>query len=236
MKLVALMALLGVALSAQEFGYVNDNDVRLRDAAGQSSSIIAKLSIGQKVEIVEVGEADNIGGVEDNWLRINTPGVIGKPNKTGWMWGGYISREFQVKRWADLSIVTKSGSFFRYQDTREQIEKVLGLPIQEDKIFESGKFSSTSSKVVQIEVKYDGLVLRYSANDNRLEEFQITGSGFSIINGLKLGIPRSSIEEKAVLSEIGSYYYIEIFDGYPGLFIHFSGKNTIDHIILSSSI
>ena len=54
------------------------------------------MSAGTKVKILELGKAENIGGIKSNWVKVEVisgrdrDGKDIKKKTTGWCYGGYL--------------------------------------------------------------------------------------------------------------------------------------------------
>jgi hypothetical protein len=63
--------------------------VNLRDQPGTHGQVMTQLPVGQLLEILAVGEKDNINGLDFPWLQIRT--AVEDESLTGWLWSGLVS-------------------------------------------------------------------------------------------------------------------------------------------------
>ena len=74
---------------------VSEN-LKLRSGEATTSEVITVMSAGTKVKILELGKAENIDGINSNWVKVEV--IAGKDrdgNKlkvglSGWCYGGYL--------------------------------------------------------------------------------------------------------------------------------------------------
>ena len=72
-------------------------NLKLRSGEATSSNVITVMSAGTKVKILELGKAENIDGINSNWVKVEVQADAkdrdGKPIKKGtigWCYGGYL--------------------------------------------------------------------------------------------------------------------------------------------------
>lgn len=77
--------------------YKNNCNLKLRSAENPSTGVIAIMASGTNVKILELGEIENINGIENYWVKVEVlPGAKdsrGKPIQSGtvgWCYGGYL--------------------------------------------------------------------------------------------------------------------------------------------------
>ena len=72
-------------------------NLKLCSGEATSTDILTVMSEGSKVQILEIGKSDIIGGVKSNWVKVKiqkgsrTPeGYLIRPGLIGWCFGGYL--------------------------------------------------------------------------------------------------------------------------------------------------
>ena len=72
-------------------------NLKLRSEEATSSEVLTVMSEGAKVQILEIGKSDIIGGIKSNWVKVKiqkgsrTPeGHLIRPGLIGWCYGGYL--------------------------------------------------------------------------------------------------------------------------------------------------
>ena len=71
-------------------------NLKLRSGEDTSTQVLAVMSAGAKVRILELGKAETIDGIPSNWVKVEIiSGNDGNGNKlksgmTGWCYGGYL--------------------------------------------------------------------------------------------------------------------------------------------------
>ena len=75
---------------------VSEN-LKLRSGEATTSEVITVMSAGTKVKILELGKAENIDGINSNWVKVEVQsGAKDRDGKTirtgtvGWCYGGYL--------------------------------------------------------------------------------------------------------------------------------------------------
>ena len=75
---------------------VSEN-LKLRSAEATTSEVLTVMSAGTKVKILELGKAENIDGINSNWVKVEVQsGAKDRDGKTirtgtvGWCYGGYL--------------------------------------------------------------------------------------------------------------------------------------------------
>ncbi len=75
---------------------VSEN-LKLRSAEATTSEVITVMSAGTKVKILELGKAENIDGINSNWVKVEVQsGAKDRDGRTiragtvGWCYGGYL--------------------------------------------------------------------------------------------------------------------------------------------------
>ena len=75
---------------------VSEN-LKLRSAEATTSEVLTVMSAGTKVKILELGKAENIDGINSNWVKVEVqPGAKDREGNTisrgtvGWCYGGYL--------------------------------------------------------------------------------------------------------------------------------------------------
>ncbi|MBO5236136.1 MAG: SH3 domain-containing protein [Spirochaetaceae bacterium] len=83
-------------VTKNETMFVSEN-LKLRSAEATTSEIITVMSAGTKVKILELGKAENIDGINSNWVKVEVQSGAkdrdGNPIKAGtigWCYGGYL--------------------------------------------------------------------------------------------------------------------------------------------------
>ena len=84
------------ALSENKTMTVREN-LKLRSGEDTSTQVLAVMSAGAKVRILELGKAETIDGIPSNWVKVEVQqgakDCDGKPIKkgtVGWCFGGYL--------------------------------------------------------------------------------------------------------------------------------------------------
>ena len=75
---------------------VSEN-LKLRSGEATTSEVITVMSAGTKVKILELGKAENIDGINSNWVKVEVlsgakdrDGKLIKTGTIGWCYGGYL--------------------------------------------------------------------------------------------------------------------------------------------------
>ena len=75
---------------------VSEN-LKLRSGEATTSEVITVMSTGTKVKILELGKAENIDGINSNWVKVEVlsgakdrDGKLIKTGTIGWCYGGYL--------------------------------------------------------------------------------------------------------------------------------------------------
>ena len=75
---------------------VSEN-LKLRTAEATTSEVITVMSAGTKVKILELGKAENIDGINSNWVKVEVQsGAKDREERAiragtvGWCYGGYL--------------------------------------------------------------------------------------------------------------------------------------------------
>ena len=75
---------------------VSEN-LKLRSAEATTSDVLTVMSAGSKVNIVELGKAENIDGINSNWVKVEVlsgakdrDGRAIRAGTVGWCYGGYL--------------------------------------------------------------------------------------------------------------------------------------------------
>ena len=76
---------------------VSEN-LKLRSGEATTSEVLTVMSAGTKVKILELGKAENIDGINSNWVKVEVQsGAKDRDGKTirtgtvGWCYGGYLA-------------------------------------------------------------------------------------------------------------------------------------------------
>ena len=84
------------ALSENKTMTVREN-LKLRSGEDTSTQVLAVMSAGAKVRILELGKAEAIDGIPSNWVKVEVQqGAKGRDGKAikagtvGWCFGGYL--------------------------------------------------------------------------------------------------------------------------------------------------
>ena len=71
-------------------------NLKLRSGEDTSTQVLAVMSAGAKVRILELGKAETIDGIPSNWVKVeiisgnDRNGNKLKSGMTGWCYGGYL--------------------------------------------------------------------------------------------------------------------------------------------------
>ena len=75
---------------------VSEN-LKLRSAEATTSEVLTVMSARTKVKILELGKAENIDGINSNWVKVEVQsGAKDRDGRTiragtvGWCYGGYL--------------------------------------------------------------------------------------------------------------------------------------------------
>ena len=84
------------AISENKNMLVSEN-LKLRSGEATTSEVITVMSAGTKVKILELGKAENIDGINSNWVKVEVlsgakdrDGKLIKTETIGWCYGGYL--------------------------------------------------------------------------------------------------------------------------------------------------
>jgi len=102
------------------FGYVN-NDVKARDRAGVSGTVVGMLSFGEKVELlVRTAEKESIDGATAPWYLVRR-----ERGEEGWVFGAYLQGEKPVRiERRDIAL-----------EGKEEAKKEEPVPTRSDKFY-----------------------------------------------------------------------------------------------------
>ena len=72
-------------------------NLKLRSGEDTSTQVLAVMSAGTKVKILELGKAETIDGINSNWVKVevqagakDNEGKDIKKGIVGWCYGGYL--------------------------------------------------------------------------------------------------------------------------------------------------
>ena len=72
-------------------------NLKLRSGEATTSEVITVMQAGTKVKILELGKAENIDGINSNWVKVEVlSGAKDRDGNTiskdtvGWCYGGYL--------------------------------------------------------------------------------------------------------------------------------------------------
>ena len=72
-------------------------NLKLRSGEATSTQVLAVMSAGTKVKILELGKAENIDGINSKWVKVEVQsGAKDRDGRTiragtvGWCYGGYL--------------------------------------------------------------------------------------------------------------------------------------------------
>ena len=72
-------------------------NLKLRAGEAKSTDVLSIMAEGAKVQILEIGKSEIIGGINSNWVKVKvqkgsrTPeGYLIRPGLVGWCYGGYL--------------------------------------------------------------------------------------------------------------------------------------------------
>ena len=91
----SLIFLAGISLVfAEDIRYVTSPDgLRVRSEPNLSSKVINTLYYGEYVIVDKIGKEDTIDGIKANWVRAIFFDDEEAPEKNGWLFGGYLSKD-----------------------------------------------------------------------------------------------------------------------------------------------
>ena len=103
---------------------VSEN-LKLRSGEATTSEVITVMSAGTKVKILELGKAENIDGINSNWVKVEVqPGakdrdgnIISK-DTVGWCYGGYLAETTEVNNFESTD--TKEISDIKIEEEPKQ--------------------------------------------------------------------------------------------------------------------
>ena len=71
--------------------------LKLRSAEAKTSEVLTVMQTGTKVKILELGKAENIDGINSNWVKVEVlsgakdrDGRAIQAGTVGWCYGGYL--------------------------------------------------------------------------------------------------------------------------------------------------
>ena len=75
---------------------VSEN-LKLRSGEATTTQVLTVMQAGTKVKILELGKAENIDGINSNWVKVEVqPGAKDRDGRAiragtiGWCYGGYL--------------------------------------------------------------------------------------------------------------------------------------------------
>jgi hypothetical protein len=76
--------------------FVSEN-LKLRSGEATTSDVLSVMSAGTKVKILALGKAENIDGINSNWVKVEVQsgakdrdGRAIRAGTVGWCYGGYL--------------------------------------------------------------------------------------------------------------------------------------------------
>jgi hypothetical protein len=163
--------------------YVNDKNVRFREAPSLSGKIIRYLEENESVEYI--GSKDWNDGSDYKWVNVNTA------KGSGWMFGEYLSRKRSTdKRFLyveDAGIKTKEGVIYVGTHEKDLIQ-MLGQPILSgyDEIHNENTFVYGQDK--------DLIFITYK-NNQRINHITVKSSSYQLSNDIRIGMNISEVKE-----------------------------------------
>jgi hypothetical protein len=80
----------GFVRDAQIYTPSKEN-LRFRDKAGQTGAVLGSIGPGQRLLVLQRGEAETIGGLKGSWVRASILNDIRWPT-VAWLWDGYLRK------------------------------------------------------------------------------------------------------------------------------------------------
>ena len=103
---------------------VSEN-LKLRSAEATTSEVITVMQAGTKVKILELGKAENIDGINSNWVKVEVqPGAKDRDGRTiragtvGWCYGGYLAETTEANNFESTD--TKEISDIKIEEAPKQ--------------------------------------------------------------------------------------------------------------------
>jgi hypothetical protein len=103
---------------------VSEN-LKLRSGEATTSEVIDVMSAGTKVKILELGKAENIDGINSNWVKVEVlSGAKDRDGNTisrgtvGWCYGGYLAETTEVNNFESTD--TKEISDIKIEEAPKQ--------------------------------------------------------------------------------------------------------------------
>ena len=103
---------------------VSEN-LKLRSAEATTSEVITVMSAGTKVKILELGKAENIDGINSNWVKVEVQsGAKDREGNTisrctvGWCYGGYLAETTEANNFESTD--TKEISDIKIEEAPKQ--------------------------------------------------------------------------------------------------------------------
>ena len=103
---------------------VSEN-LKLRSAEATTSEVITVMQAGTKVKILELGKAENIDGINSNWVKVEVQsGAKDRDGKTirtgtvGWCYGGYLAETTEANNFESTD--TKEISDIKIEEAPKQ--------------------------------------------------------------------------------------------------------------------
>ena len=103
---------------------VSEN-LKLRSGEATTSEVLTVMSAGTKVKILELGKAENIDGINSNWVKVEVQsGAKDRDGKTirtgtvGWCYGGYLAETTEANNFESTD--TKEISDIKIEEAPKQ--------------------------------------------------------------------------------------------------------------------
>ena len=103
---------------------VSEN-LKLRSGEATTSDVLTVMSAGTKVKILELGKAENIDGINSNWVKVEVQsGAKGRDGNTisrgtvGWCYGGYLAETTEANNFESTD--TKEISDIKIEEAPKQ--------------------------------------------------------------------------------------------------------------------
>ena len=103
---------------------VSEN-LKLRSAEATTSDVLTVMSAGTKVKIIELGKAENIDGINSNWVKVEVQsgakdrdGRAIRAGTVGWCYGGYLAETTEANNFESTD--TKEISNVKIEEAPKQ--------------------------------------------------------------------------------------------------------------------
>jgi len=130
----------GFSFEENSYQYLISDNVNIRSAPSTKASIISRLPIGSRLQIIEKSsQRYTYNNISFPWYKVSF--ILDNSEKIGYVAGGFIAQEYYIEDYDPVSIIFLSGLSKYYPDgeiacqirvvkQHEEIDKIEYLPVE----------------------------------------------------------------------------------------------------------